>query len=231
MPLVYLPFARAKFRHEENGNRIVERGTELVLEGFQRSGNTFAVVAFQQAQARPVKMAHHLHSLAQVRRAVALERPTLVLVRDPIDTCVSHILRYSVATPRQVLRSWIRFYDGVSQLRDAIVLADFSEVVSDFGVVTSRVNAKFGTDFREFEHTPERVARCFELIDERSRGRYGTVLDTHVARPTQNRNEWKQDARARFDEPDVGALKTDAYRLYGYLSSSIDGRTSRVSEP
>jgi hypothetical protein len=222
VPSVYLPFARMKYRDAENGNRIVEASTELVIEGFQRSGNTFAVVAFQQAQGRPVKMAHHLHAVAQVRRAAALRRPTLVLVRDPIETCVSHILRYTSATPRQVLRSWIRFYSNVSRLRDAIVIADFTEVVNDFGAVTTRVNDRFSTRFRAFEHTPEHVARCFELIDERNRGRYGTVLDTHVARPSSQRNEWKQHARARFGHDDVRALRDAAYRLYGDISPTVD---------
>lgn len=223
VPELYLPFARMKYRNEENGNRIVDKSTELVIEGFQRSGNTFAVIAFQQAQSRPVKMAHHLHSLAQVRRATALGRPTLVLVRDPIDTCVSHILRYSAATPRQVLRSWIRFYEGISGLRDGIVVADFREVVDDFGDVTKRVNARFGTRFREFEHTPEHVAQCFKLIDERNRGRYGTVLESHVARPSDDRNELKRQARARFDSSDVKAIRDAAYEVFADVSASTDG--------
>ena len=91
VPSLYLPFARIKYRSVPN--RLVGRDTELVIEGFQRSGNTFAVFAFEMAQDRPIRSAHHLHASAQVSRAVKLGVPVLLLVRDPRDTIVSHVIR------------------------------------------------------------------------------------------------------------------------------------------
>ena len=43
--------------------------TELVIEAFPRSANTFATVAFQLSQPAPVRVAHHLHAPAQVTEA------------------------------------------------------------------------------------------------------------------------------------------------------------------
>src|SRR5207247_8264431 len=40
--------------------------TEICIEGFPRSGNTFAVIAFQQAQTRTVSIAHHVHAPGSV---------------------------------------------------------------------------------------------------------------------------------------------------------------------
>jgi len=40
---------------------LVTKDTEIVIEGYPRSANTFAVVAFLLAQGHPVKIAHHLH--------------------------------------------------------------------------------------------------------------------------------------------------------------------------
>lgn len=80
-PSVYIPFARRKYR--DVPNMLVESDTELVIEGFERSGNTFAVVAFETAQPRPVKTAHHLHAAAQVVSAVRMGVPTLLLIRPP----------------------------------------------------------------------------------------------------------------------------------------------------
>ena len=61
----------------------VDRRTQIVIEGFPRSGNTFAVVAFQQAQRESVRVAHHLHMPAQVIRAAHLGIPILLLVGSP----------------------------------------------------------------------------------------------------------------------------------------------------
>src|SRR5687768_15078094 len=93
-PSLYLSMVRRKY-----WGQIVEAGTELVIEAFPRSGNTFAVVAFQLAQARPVKIAHHLHAAAQVTRGVRLRKPTLVLIRDPLKAVSSHLVREPSVAP------------------------------------------------------------------------------------------------------------------------------------
>ena len=54
---------------------LVDGGTQMVIEGFPRSGNTFAVFAFRHAQRRDIRVAHHLHAPAQVIRAVGGECP------------------------------------------------------------------------------------------------------------------------------------------------------------
>ncbi|RMG27959.1 MAG: hypothetical protein D6732_19595, partial [Methanobacteriota archaeon] len=58
----YRLFAPAHLRME----KLIGARTEIVIEGYPRSANTFAVVAFRLAQNRPVKIAHHLHMEAQI---------------------------------------------------------------------------------------------------------------------------------------------------------------------
>ena len=41
---------------------LYSKETELVIEGFPRSANTFAVLAFDYAQPDDVKLAHQLHA-------------------------------------------------------------------------------------------------------------------------------------------------------------------------
>ncbi|ABA57997.1 hypothetical protein Noc_1512 [Nitrosococcus oceani ATCC 19707] len=53
-PALYLPLARRK-RTDADGATVVAPNTDLVLEGFPRSGNTFAYFAFQMSQPRPLK--------------------------------------------------------------------------------------------------------------------------------------------------------------------------------
>src|SRR5262245_45373054 len=63
-PAIYLPFARRKYPGPSP--KVIDADTELVIDGYMRSANTFAVYAFQMAQRRPVRLAHHLHAPAQV---------------------------------------------------------------------------------------------------------------------------------------------------------------------
>jgi hypothetical protein len=144
--------------------------TQLVVDGFTRSGTTFAVVAFQLAQARPVRIARHLHAPAHVIAAARLGAPTLVCVRPPEPTVLSQVVREPHVSLGQSLRSFARFYERILPHRSHFVITTFEQLTSDFGAVIAAVNARFATDFGLFEHTEDNVRRCFELIEHRSRG-------------------------------------------------------------
>jgi hypothetical protein len=167
-PSIYLPFARRA--HAAGPGKVLGPDTELVIEGFTRSGTTFAVVAFQMAQARLVRVARHLHASAHVIAAVRRGLPTVVCVRRPEPTVLSQVIREPHVTLAQSLRSFARFYESIHPYRSHLVIATFEQLISDFGACIAALNARFGTDFGLFEHTEDNVKRCFELIEHRSRG-------------------------------------------------------------
>lgn len=163
----YDPFLRlARVRP---GRAVVGPETEIVIEGFPRTGNTFAVFAFQSAQPRPVRIAHHLHAPAQVSVAAGRGLPVVLLIRPPEDAVVSSVMWWPHVTPADALPAYARFYERLLPLRDACVVASFDEVTHDLGAVIDRVNRRYDRAFARFEHTPENVERCYALIDERSR--------------------------------------------------------------
>jgi hypothetical protein len=165
-PTIYLPLTRV--RHRRDAHWIVRPDTELVLEGFARSGNTFAVDAFELAQGRPVKMVHHTHAPAQVIAAVDRGVPTVVIVRDPMQVVLSHMAFRNISA-EPPLRAWIRYHKRIVPYRGRIVVATFEEVTADLGAVIGRINARFGTRFERFEHTEANEARVFRLIEDRKR--------------------------------------------------------------
>lgn len=131
--------------------------TEFVLDGFQGSGNSFATVAFKQSQQRPVLLAHHLHSPAQIIEGVRKGLPTLMTIRDPEDAVVSLVSRWPYVTLCQALRSYARFYEKVEPYADGIVLSPFQQTTRHLGAVIEAVNQRFGTDFVPFDGTEESV--------------------------------------------------------------------------
>jgi hypothetical protein len=210
-PRVFLPYARYKYGGDD---RVVRPETEIVIDGFQRSANTFAVVAFEAAQGRTIRLAHHLHAVAQIKGAVKLGVPTIVLIRDPDDCTISHMIRNQHATPSMILSSWSRFYERLLPDRDRVVAADFSEVTGSFGDVIRRVNAKFGTTFKAFGHTDANVAACFRLIEQRNLERNGSVVEARVARPSAQREDLKSLLRQQLDAPDLAKVRAQARAAY-----------------
>ncbi|HUZ84564.1 MAG TPA: hypothetical protein VMU66_07710 [Gaiellales bacterium] len=157
-----------RFIRHKRRRAVVDDRTELVIEAFPRSASTFTVVAFQTAQRRPVRLAHHLHAPVQVAVAARLGVPTLVLVRHPRDAAISVTFRSPHVTLKQALEAYARFHSRVLEHRDRIEVARFEDVTTDLGTVIDSVNERFGTHFDRFDHTPENVARCYALIEERS---------------------------------------------------------------
>ena len=193
-PRLYLALARRRY-----GERVLGPRTDVLIEGYPRSANTFAVAAFEMAQERPVTVAHHLHAAAHVVAAVEAQVPVILLVRSPMDAIASVIARKPSIDPALAARTYLRFYDGVAGVLDACVVAEFGEVVGDFGRVIERVNARFGTSFAPFEHTDENVRRCFAEIEAGNRARSGAarIAESAVARPSEERARTAAEARAR----------------------------------
>jgi hypothetical protein len=231
----YLHLARRR-----PGRAVLDAGTELVIEGFPRTGNTFATVAFQTAQPRPVPVAHHLHVASHVIAAAERGVPALVLIRPLEATVVSAMMWWQYVSAPAALRAYARFYRRLMPVRDACVVAPFHEVTSDFGAVVERINRRYGTEFARFDHTPEHVERCYRLIEERSAhapwapvisaymsGRIpaaqmeaargtpsGAAPEMRVARPSAVRDAARDGLREVYRDSRLEGLRRRAERAY-----------------
>jgi hypothetical protein len=158
---------------------MVGDATEAVIDGFTRSACVFAAVAFQQAQPQPVRLAHLVHAPAQLIAGADRSLPCLVTIREPEGAVTSTLIREPYLTARVVLAAWTRFYARLLPYRDRLVVGEFGRVTSDLGSLVCEMNARFGTAFAPFVHTPENVERAFALIEERA-GR--PVYEEHIGR-------------------------------------------------
>ena len=204
-PALYFSYFRLRGKHLE---LAVNESTDIVMDGFGGSANTFAHRAFQSCQVKPVCIAHHLHVPAQIIRGLDLGKPVLVYVRDPISASISGLSRYFTkydektlyTALRNRLRNYIVFYSAVLPHKDQFVVAPFEEVITDFGAIIRRVNEKFGTDFGVFEHTDENVNLVKANL---ARAKPGTVRLNDPVR-----------LREILNSPELEPLRDEAYKLH-----------------
>jgi hypothetical protein len=211
-PPIALPVARLRRGHGE----VVSRQTEIVIEGFPRTGSSFAVAAFRRAQGRPVKVAHHVHAPAQVMAAVRWGIPALVLIREPEDSVLSLVIRSPEITLPQALTAYERFYRPLLPARDRFVTASFDDVVADFGGVIDRINERYETEFVRFEHTEESVASILAEIEEDylTRDSPGDHFERIVPRPSERRLQLKEELRQRYRQPALAEARDRVHWLY-----------------
>ena len=190
----------------------VDAQTRIVIEGFPRTGTSFAVAAFDLAQEGAVPIACHVHAPAQILDGARRGIPALAIVRGPEDTILSFVIRNPHIGTALALRGYLRFYEPLLPHRSRFVVGTFAQVTEDFGLVTRRVNERFGTRFTEFEHTVDNVRRCFEAIeaDYGKRLPEGEALEREVARPSEWRRARKEELRAAYRAPEFARLRGKA---------------------
>jgi hypothetical protein len=200
----------------EKRQTLADRHTAIVIDGFLRSGNTYSVAAFQVANGQELHIGRHLHGGAHILRAVRLRLPTVVLIRRPADAVSSYLVRRPTLTPDDALLEYLDFYRTAWPARDGFVVAPFDLVVSDFGAVIDRVNKRFGTSFARFEPDPESERAAVELVEAMNRLECrGEVVETHVGRPSTEREQHKEAVRRRMERrPRTRALLDRADRVF-----------------
>ena len=135
----------------------VGHDTEFVIDGFQGSGNSFATVAFKRSQPRSIRLAHHLHSPAQIIKAARNNIPTLVTIREPRGAAISLTSRWPYISLNQAVRGYVSFYEKIEPYAESFVISPFTSTTKHLDSVIREVNQRFGTEFVEFEYSEENM--------------------------------------------------------------------------
>jgi hypothetical protein len=197
-PRLFFPVVGLKARER---SWMIQDETRLVIEGFPRSANNFALTAFLFAQADMVNVSHHMHAPAQMLTAARKNLPTLVLVRKPSDAVLSWVGRFPHQSLAQALKYYVRYYKAILPLSDKYVLATFEEVTCDFGKVIDNINRKFCTSFHLFSHTEENQEKCFRRIRKNNS-------------PSADRNRVKMSHKDTLSSDKYKSLILEAEKIY-----------------
>jgi len=209
-PRIFFPIFKLVSKQNVVEECLLDKKSELVIEGFPRSANTYSVVAFRQAQNRTVSMGHHLHVEAQILKPVDLGLPVVALIRHPEDAIKSLLIRHPNEEKEESLKRYIDFYSAVEQVRDKVVIANFIDVTTNFSTVIEQVNKKFNTTYQLFIHNDENIDKIYREI-ERINEALDLGKETHVARPSKERDNVKNSIL--FTKEDEKLLE-DAVSLY-----------------
>lgn len=111
------------------GQRIAyaDRCTDLCIEGYPSSGNTFATDAVRGAWPG-MSIASHRHAVAAVHRAAELGKPIVILTREPEEAISSCVVRFGWPV-RHAIRSYIHFYERTAALT-GVRHFDFAHLLS-----------------------------------------------------------------------------------------------------
>lgn len=185
--LLYFPLERLR---RGRFGKLVDESTQVTIEGFPRSGTSFAVRAFEFANPA-ARIAHHKHALAQIEESTRRGLPTLVIVRQPAASVRSLLVRRPQIGKELVLTEWIAFHQRIQRLREALVLVSFDAAIENFGPAIQRLNARFDAHFQDFVHNDVSVAAVFKAMENHNLAAFGRLRHTHIPRPDATRETLK----------------------------------------
>lgn len=194
---------------------LVDRRIEMVMDGFPRSGNTYATMAFMRANPL-ARVLHHSHAAGAIHAAVQRNLPVVVLVRDPRD-CVSSFCEYDKSlSAEEGLELWISFHDSLRTVRDDIAVLAFPDFTGDPSVLGTASNGRFGTQWNEPLTSDAEREEIFRLIEARNTRRNAGLDEAQVARPSAERK-----AERRFSPDHVAGMSefSRAAQLYEDLTT------------
>ena len=162
---------------------------------------------------------------SQVLAAVERRIPVLVLVREPEAAVSGFLVRNPSPGVAAALREYRDFYATLWPLRDGFVVATFEQVTGDFGAVTARVNARFGTDFACFAHTDADVRANLAEREVLAREKAGTSNEAvrGAARPMPERDALKRKVEDELRRPEHAADLNAARALYADYAALASG--------
>lgn len=168
-------------------------GTDILVDGFPRSANTFMLHALKWSNPE-YRYASHMHSSGPLKYAAKKNIPILTLIREPRAAVVSLVVRDNLDLER-CLHWYYDYYNCVRDYRNALVLADFTSVTTNLSRVYSEISSSFDLtlnpppckagDFKEVE-------RMVVYSERRFAG--GVVDPLKVSLPTRE----KLDAAPRY---------------------------------
>lgn len=201
---------RTQLRHG-----LVTPRTELILEGYPRSANAYAEWAFRYANGDDVRIAVRMHSPRAVRFGVEHAIPTIVLIRRPLDAVASWLQYKPGLKAERAFWRYALYYEHVYPLRHDVVIADFDEVVADFGAVIKRCNEHYGTSFVPYSGDDEAEAWVREHIERAwAYDETGETPEHRVPRPSNDRHAAKDLLEGVVDDPRVAKAMRSAERMW-----------------
>ncbi len=138
-----LPLAR-RSTGARHSSMITER-TQLVIEGFTRSGASATQRVVRQV-APDVVLPVPVHLPSQLKVAVARGLPTLLLIRDPVDTVAARLAADPGLAIDEVLDSYVHYHTDVWDLVEGVVVVTYSMARSDLRPALVALDRLAGTN-------------------------------------------------------------------------------------
>ena len=211
-------------------SRQITASTDLVVEGFPRSGNTFTTFAIEQASGYELAIASHVHQPCQIKVALARSLPTVLVVRDPVSALASYLVydrRFSVET---VIGEYCSYHRELVPYAERVLVCEFDEITSCMSSVIRRINQKYSLRIAPFDEAPSNVERVLAQIEWRHKLVHPRLDPVEsAASPQADRRKVNKEMREALIHPRNAEQLAEAQDLFEFFSSIASRQREALS--
>ena len=127
-------------------NNVTNR-SNICIEGYPRSANSWFNRYFKRSNPNS-NIAHHIHLLSQVVKALKYNIPTVVLIRNPLD-CISslHVFNNGETSLNLEIIEYITYYTHINKIKGKLVLVKFETAIQNPHRAVQAINDKYNLLF------------------------------------------------------------------------------------
>lgn len=216
-------------------SRQLTEFTDLVVEGFPRSGNTFTVFALEDASGHELTIASHVHQPSQVKHTLARGIPTVLVIRDPVSALASYLVydqRFSAST---VIGEYCSYHRELVPYADRLLICEFDEVTSHMPSVIDRINRRYSLQIPPFDDEASNVKEVMARIEWRHQLVHPSLNPAQsAASPQFDRRKVNEQMREALRHPRNAVQLAAAQEVFDYFCSIASRQreaTSRADSP
>ncbi len=208
-PAIYYRIYARKYPFNQ---MTVRHDTNICIEGFPRSANSYAVVAFKQANP-DIRPAHHLHVPAQIIAACRRNIPVITLIREPRDAVASFLIFQQSRNVDLYLKLYRFFYEVISPYKHNMLVASFETVIRDINQLIREVNRRFNANYNileDPEHKQDHIRAKLKAVNER----FFSGQANKSMLPDNKRAEKRRELAASIEESRCLEQAAAAYQTF-----------------
>ncbi|QHS23473.1 sulfotransferase domain-containing protein [Virgibacillus sp. MSP4-1] len=191
---IYSIYSSYKNNFQNGKYNIVNKRTDICIEAYPSSANTFLQYLVKENY-NGLNIAHHSHSIPNLKKAIRKKVPMIVIIRKPKDAISSRITRFSTNT-RYAILEYKYFYEFVYKHKEDILVLNFEDVIKQPLKVLKDIR-----DYVNFDMNLNSVDNINVVIENVQKRIIEDEKDTEkLALPSDLREEKKQLVKSNIVE-------------------------------
>jgi len=177
-------------------NKIACSKTKICLEGYPRSGNSFLFNLVSKRVKEGTRIAHHVHVPSQIEVSIRSGAHCFVLIREPSAAIASAIVSSDMKLSENVAcQSYLNFYQHLLHRWESCNVIEFEEIINHTQLLLRKMSILTNGLIQNCRFESHERDTIFKHLDSHNRKMKQSI--NLMARPSRDRDELKQNAKAR----------------------------------